>query len=352
MANLLPTEKWQQVLENVSPIDLCNLMMTSSYMNSVASWPELWKGMKVNMGKVRDNGLVQLYTIDRFKKIIKMNFSRIKFTHEELDRLLNDMPSTPLDNVDFSRVNMSGVSADKLARAVSHLHTVNLGGTNLTTDQCVKVLEASISSTTLVNVNLVYVNLSGVPSEILARAVSRLHTVNLGLTNLTTDQCVKLLEASISSTTLVNVDLGDVNLSRVPSDILARAVSRLHTVKLRYTKLTAYQCIKLLESIISSTTLVNVNLAGINLSGVPSDILAMAVSRLHTVKLWYTKLTADQCIKLLEASISSTTLENVNLAGINLSGVPAEILARAEANVPRLEKSSPIYLYKRSDLKL
>ena len=79
--------------------------------------------------------------------------------------------------------------------------------------------------------------------------------------------------------------------------------------------------------------LTDLGLSFVNLSGVPADILAMAVGRLKTVRLSYTKLTTNQCVKVLE-TIPSTRLTNLYLYGIDLSGVPADLLAK---NVGRLK---------------
>merc|ERR550519_987593 len=106
------------------------------------------------------------------------------------------------------------------------MHTVNLEYTSLVTDQCTQILDASLASTTLSDLNLEGINLSEVPADLLATAVSRLRNVNLGITDMTTDQCVTVLDASRSSTTLTDLDLADIDLSGVPADLLATAVSR------------------------------------------------------------------------------------------------------------------------------
>ena len=123
------------------------------------------------------------------------------------------------------KCKLNGVPADLLARTVSHLRTVNLASAvyrlqtvNLARTHCIKAQEASNSSNTLVNVNLHGVNRIGVPPVLLARAVFHLQTVNLAHTSLTTDQCVKVLESSITSNTLGSINLQAVNLSGVPAE--------------------------------------------------------------------------------------------------------------------------------------
>merc|ERR1719319_802702 len=116
--------------------------------------------MELNMGKVRDNGLALLYSIDRFKKVEKMNFSGVHFSSEQLEMVFHDIPASNLGDINLSRINLRQVPAELLANAVSHLQTVNLLYSGLSTEQCIQVLEVSLSSISLVEVNLSGVNLS------------------------------------------------------------------------------------------------------------------------------------------------------------------------------------------------
>jgi uncharacterized protein YjbI with pentapeptide repeats len=325
----LAPEKWQEIFANVPPKDLCNVMRTSRHIKSLASWPDLWSGMRVNMDMVKQNGLAKLYSIDRYQKITKMNFSASFFTMEELERVIIEVPGSPLENVNLSSNNLGKIPAHLMANTVSHLKTVDLRCTSLTTEQCSKMLEASLYSTTLVNINLDLVNLSEVDPELVANAVCRLQTVGFNLTDLTSQQCVKLMEKSLSSNTLVNMNLRKVNLSGVDPVLLANAVCRLQTVYLGRTDLTSQQCVQLLEKSLTSTTLVNMNLYGVNLSEVDPELLANAVCRLQTVDLGETRLTYQQCVKLMEKSVSSTTLVKVSLYGDDIDEVPTDLLARA-----------------------
>ena len=195
------------------------------------------------------------------------------------------------------------------------------------------MLDIIPSSVTFTDIDLWGNNLSGVPADILAMVVSHLKTVRLTFIQLATNQSVKVLDIIPSSATLTNLDLWGNNLVGVPAAILAMAVGRLKTVNLESTQLTINQSVKVLDIIPSSATLNNLDLWGNNLSAVPADILAMVVGRLETVNLSYTQLTTNQCVKVLE-SIPPTRLTNLYLYGIDLSGVPADLLAK---NVGRLK---------------
>ena len=339
MASLfdLSVEKWQEILAKVPPGDLCNVALTSPYMNSMASYQGLWAGMKVNPRKVRDSGLQELFNIRRFKKIKQIDFFGVKFTPEQLEKLMDDIPGFPLEDINLKYINLSGVPADKLARTVGHLHTVKLKSNSLSTHQCTQVLNTSITSTTLADLNLAGNNLFGVSANILGMAVGRLKTVNLKFTSLSTDQCTQVLNTSLTSTTLVDLNLARNNLSGVPANILGMAVGRLKTVNLEYTRLSTDQCTQVLNTSITSTTLADLNLAENNLFGVLAELLATAVGHLQTVNLKDTLLSTVQCTKILETIPSSTTLADLNLAVNNLSGVPADILAMAVGRLKNVD---------------
>jgi len=353
----LPIERYQHVLRNVSCGDLCNVMLTSRHMNSVASWPELWVGMRVNMGKAKKNGLAQLYSIHRFKRVKEIDFRGTHFNSWDLERIFTDIPRSPLESVNFTGIVLDHfppvVPHELLANVVGRLKTVSLRNTQLSRDQRIKVLEAIQSSTSLVDVDLSYVDLSCSEGEmyydqndmtqndmthiLLANAISRLKNVKLANSRLTTEQCIKVLKASISSTTLISIDLSGIDLSRVPFNLLESAVSCLKTMYVSDTHLTTYQCIKALEASISSTTLISLDLSAIDLSRVPPNLLASAVSHLKTVKLNNATLTSEQCTEVLKASISSTTLKSLHLGHVNLSGVPANSLASAVSRLTTVD---------------
>lgn len=252
---IVPRELWQQILVNVSPGDLCNVASTSKHMNDMACWTKLWQDMEVNKEKLRMEGLATLYSIERFKNTKRLNLENTTFTPGEIKRIVSDIPASQVENVNFSGTNLSKVPARMLARAISHLQTVNLQSTNLTTNQQNKILRVSLSSPKLINVNLYNIDLSKVPAELLAKAVARLETAILGSTRLTTNQCTKLLKLSLSSTTLINVNLCTLNLAGVPGDLLAKAISRLEIANLLRTHLTTEQRIRVCEATRYSTTL-------------------------------------------------------------------------------------------------
>lgn len=387
MESVLSPEQWQQILEFVPPMDLRNVVIASRQMNSLASWPDLWATMKVNMGKLKENRLAQLYNINRFNRIKRMDFADMDLVAGGLEGLFEDVPESPLDNMtiswaqfgeaseealanvvehlqtltvkrppmimttealvklenvlqsakgvlnlDLSGVHFMGVPGDLLARIIKQLSSVDMRSTHLTTNQWHQVLKASINSTTLVDVNLALVSLSRIEADLLAGAVKRLQKVNLHYTYLTTEQSTEVVKAIISSTTLVDVGLRGVDLRSIRADLLAGAIRRLHKVSLSYTLLTTEQLTEVFKDF--DATLVDVDLSNVNLRSVQADLLADAVRCLRKVKLNFTRLTSEQCTEVVKAIISSTTLEDVELVGNDIdTKVPASLLNCLPGNV-------------------
>jgi len=332
---VLPPELWVQVMKHVPPKALCNVLLTSKHMNALASPQELWAGVKLNKKKVKRDGLIEVFSINRFEHIKALDFSYARATSEMKVNLLKEIPQTPLEEVNFRGNRMRGVPAEVLAEGVAHLKAVDLSWTSLSTTQSIKLLEASIEADSLEKMSLRGVLLfpvydsflhrafgylpGGVPATLLARAIGRLQSIDLRQALLSTQQFVAILEESLNSTTLVEVNLTfSTYLDRVPAQLLARAVSRLQSVKLESTRLTTEQLTELLQASLSSNTLVELNLAHINLTGVPVQVLAWAVGRLQKVNLsctWYTRthMTRDQYIAVGQAVLSSKSLRQVDL---------------------------------------
>jgi len=172
--NALPVEMWQKILGKVSPGDLCNVMLTSRHMNNVASSPDLWSGMKVNIKKLLDcNGLIEFYEINRFKKVKEIHFVRMLFTTEQLQKVLESIPGTHLESVNFRNLDLTVFSGDLLSRVVCNLKSVNLSGTNLTFKQLQRILQ-DIPGTSLESVNFRGLDLTSFSAKLLARAVCHL----------------------------------------------------------------------------------------------------------------------------------------------------------------------------------
>ena len=126
--------------------------------------------------------------------------------------------------------------------------------------------------------------LSSVPADVLAKAISRLESVDLRRTDPTPDQAQSIFTkiADCEHLKLTELEIGWNNLSSVSADVLAKATSRLKTVGLTRTDLTPEQVQRIFQKIANcgNLKLTKLQFSQNNLSSVPADVLVKAKSRL------------------------------------------------------------------------
>ena len=85
------------------------------------------------------------------------------------------------------------------------------------------------------------------------------------------------------------------------------------------------QCRALFTHISSSTTLLSINLSHVSLAELPPDLLVRGVKGLNRASLNWTRLSAPQLTKLLDTKDKRQALQ---LEGVNWEGVPAPLVVR------------------------
>lgn len=83
-------------------------------MRTLASNPKLWSGMKVKKEKIKQHGLKQLFSINRFTQIMKMNLSNTTFTREELEINLNAIILSSVEELSLDSVDVIKISTCKV----------------------------------------------------------------------------------------------------------------------------------------------------------------------------------------------------------------------------------------------
>lgn len=143
-----------------------------------------------------------------------------------------------LENITISPINLGNVDADLLAGALTRMKTVTLIA-NLTTSQATAFFQAILTQEErqLDNLTIHFNSLEEVDGELLAGAVTRMKTVNLNYTSLTASQTTDIchaIQAADEELELeeLTMEMGNNQLSEVDRDLLAGAVVRIKTVYL------------------------------------------------------------------------------------------------------------------------
>jgi len=337
-------EQWEQVLGNNSPGDLCKVMMTSRYMNSLASRPDLWEDMKLNMSKVKKIGLKELFSIKRFEKIKIMDFHAMEFTSEELRRLWNEIPGTPLKNIKFGLVNLCEVPSKLLAMAVAELEEVELWNTKLTSQQCKAIFRFPAVDYKLKKLDIAGNDLSSVDPKCLARSVAELEEVNLAGTHLTSHQCLEIVRFSANDSKLKKLNIGFNNLSLVDPESLARSVAELEEVNLSVTHLTSEQFHAMFRFSAVDCKLKILNIAGNDMSTLEPDSMARSVAKLEEVNIKLTKLTNQQFEAIFRHAALDCKLKmlEMDMSDDNLSLVDPKSLTRTVTKFKEMDLSCTV----------
>jgi len=125
-------------------------------------------------------------------------------------------------------VDLSEVSPEHLSEAMKKLRRIDLSDTNLKTEQTVSILTGCQSSNRLIDLAIDNVSMEGVPPDLLAKTVAKLQRASLCKTGLSKEQSTELLHHSVVSKSMTLLNLKYVKIADVPTDILMKATKKFH----------------------------------------------------------------------------------------------------------------------------
>jgi len=222
-------------------------------------------------------------------------------------------------------LDLGNVPGDIIAESFSKRKELSLSGIDLSADQWTTLLNKMTSHTKKLSLRMI--NLSGVNTEVLVKAFANTRSLELNYVHLSTEQWNILFQRSfpcIPALAVINVNLSEImECSLIPS------VRRVEELNLASTYLNIDQQTTILNTIRTNRSLKYLNLAGINLSEVGSELLANTVAEVTRVNLAATKLQAKQVVSLMSRILGSSRLRELDLGGVNIGQVPSRILAIA-----------------------
>ena len=236
--------------------------------------------------------------------------------------------------------NLGAVPPQTLARAVVRLEEVSLFVTNLSPAQITLLLETVLETADLRlrSLDICDNDLSSIPVTVLVEAVMRIEEINLYHTLLTQQHLESLIStiAQHKEGKLRKLDLRHNDLSSISSETLSLAISKLEKIALDNTELSQKQIITILTRIIDpETKLTHLELGRNNLSKVPLDLLTRAVVRLEDVTLSDCQLSP---LNITAMFITISERKELRLASLDmreneLSCVPGDVLASLRARI-------------------
>lgn len=313
-------------------------MLVSRHWNQIGNTPQLWENVWIMKRRVFLEGFPSLFSIPRFSRMKRLDLSRSWMQrnqwHTVLTQIIN---SSPLDELNLLEADLNEVDNDLLGVAISNAKNVNVSA--LHNLDWVPVFEKILTSTILEEIDLSENFLPLIPKDLFIKTLSRLKKVQLNDSLVTGEQLRGLLEAVRMTNTKVSANMVCENIHHTPLH-LTTAFSKLYKTYLYledYTDFTPAMWKSVLSSLASSAVMEDLTIDGIsiNLVDVESNLLAKSLSRLSTLKLSGVELTHEQWSKLFEQlALSAST--DLSLRMVNLSSIPIKILASALSSRSKL----------------
>ena len=230
--------------------------------------------------------------------------------------------------LDISDNDLSGVDPELLAKAVNNLTTLYIENTNLTLQQTEAILTAVSEGSKMIKLNIVENNMSGVDPGLLAKAVANLETLDIGSTELTQQQATAILSGVSKGTKLTKLNISWNNLSGVDSELLAKAVANLETLDIGSTERTECKATKILSGVSKGSEVTQLNMSWNNLYEGDRGLLVKALNNLESLDVIVTELITQQAAAILYSVSDGSKLTKLNITG-NLTQQQAVELSTA-----------------------
>merc|ERR1719319_973476 len=307
--------------------------------------------------KMQREGIEAMLSFQRYDNVRRMDMSKMYNNHNErLNQhqywfhLFNYIQNSKIKILNLSENILSEIPAPLLASAVAKLHTIILDSAILGTDHLTAILTASLSSNTLQVIDLHNLNIESVPAALLGQALSRFKKINLEDVSQKSYQMTAFLTTSLISTTLQDLNLYGIDLSHVPGPVLAQAIIRLKIINLGHTDLTTDQLTHLFTAILTSGTLSSLILRFNSLSGVAAPLLGQAASRLSILDLYSTNPSIEAITEFFRESLISGSLLELNIGSNHLSHVSSPLLSQTVSRLKVVNLESNLSTLQITDL--
>jgi len=318
----LPSEILRHVFGFLEPEDLKTVLLVSRTWKSVAEEPSLWTGFGLpETCKNSVQNLLEFSKMSLFFNLQHLDLSdfTFKFSDEHFKLFL----SLDLSSIEFSGMNLSGVSDGLLGKIVNSCKecvikecftVINANGSykTLGLEKISNILSEVQEDTKLRSFKLSHdldsrkLDVTDIPPDILSRAFSKLTMLKLENLHLSSEQMTSIFD-------------GFVNLkSLVFNGILLDATQTSHLV----------------EALDKAWRLKSLNLSDVDVTDIPSMVLSNTMLKIVKVELKNVLMETSQIEDIFLAfTTGDYDMKHLSMVGMNdedeLSVVNAEVFARA-----------------------
>jgi len=335
----LPDTVLLSILRYLGYRDLTRFSLTNARISVLCSDPGLWSRYEVKEKKILSD-ITGFVENRRFKKLQSFTLRAVKtllLPIAELSLLFSYFHSNHhLRYVKFVNIDISCVPGFPFSRGLSHVASLHLQRTNLTTEQTVALLRVVMMGQQVLDLS--NNNLQHVPASVLSGAFSRVKDLDLSLTDLKPNQIKEIL-MNLPLTERLN--LSDLDIKEVNPSLLATVTPNLCALTLNDTQMTDSQKEVLFAALASQEQPVGelIDVSGVSLASLDPTLLLKGLKRTRIVNLQNTWLSQQQ-LNAIFSSLESCAIEELNLSSNNCSEMRTDELLAAAVSLKRLDLRS------------
>lgn len=289
----LPIEIMVKIFQSLSHRDLGMAALVCRRWREMVETPALWSSFPLVVNSKNPSVIREILSCTRLQPVRKLIVKTRVLVYEIGFMSFMDLPE--LRELEILNNNMTSIEPGLIASAVKLLEKLNLRNTYLTTQQTEAILSSVCEEgSKLISLDFSNNCLTSVKPAFITRALTKLKTFHVRHTMLTAQQIETILTGVSEGTNMANLDLSDNDLTSVDPGLMARAVTRLKTLNVRGTYLAPRVIEDILATVAEGSSLAHLDLSGNKMTSIDAGLLGKAVTCLGTLDVRFTYLTHQQ----------------------------------------------------------
>jgi len=241
--------------------------------------------------------------------------------------------------------DLSHISPDLFAKAITKLETVQVADTSLTSDQLTALVKHINKNTSKVkNLSIASNDVSEVDSRELALAFNKLEMLDLSGTNLEgLEEPSLFFKQMINSSNLKLLDLGfnsfaNNNNRNLDPKLLSRALNKVKDLRMIGADISAVQAREFFKRMCVKTAIKELHFEDCkyDMSLVNPNFLASGLNKISKVKMSNSSLNSPQCLEFFSRMAQFTKLQYLDFSYLDLCVVPPDTFSDALNKVAKV----------------
>jgi len=280
-------------------------------------------------------------------KLEKLDLSGTNFGDQEHPNVFfkQMVASTNLKVLDlgfnsFSNNNNRSLNPKLLARALNKIENLRMVGVDISDVQAQQFFKKMCVKTDIKELQFedCKYDMSLVNPNFMASGLNKLTKLQMANSSINGPQCLEFFSRMAQFTKLQYLDFSFLDLCGVPTEILVEALNKVEKVILSDCHLTEEQSTSLFEMVAISTNIIYLDLSLISLEHVPAKVLAQGAVKIETLRVVDSDLLKEQIEEILTLVSSATKLKLLEVSFEDAFVICDEVIEKSELKELRVSE--------------